>query len=50
MHYAVFTERRKLLMRMFEMSLKFSVDQSAGGSTKALRRGCVYTVAADGWY
>lgn len=37
-------------MRMFEMSLRFSVDQSAGGSTKALRRGCVYTVAADGWY
>jgi len=35
---------------MFEMSPRFSLDQGAGGSTKALRRGCVYTVAADGWY
>lgn len=35
---------------MFKMSQRFSVDQAAGGSTKALLRGCVYTVAADGWY
>lgn len=35
---------------MFKMSLRFSLDQAAGGSTKALLRGCVYTVAADGWY
>lgn len=37
-------ESRKLPMRMFEMSLWFSVDQSAGGSTKGLLEAlCLYS-------
>lgn len=32
------------------MSLRFSLDQEAGGSTKGFLKGYVYTVAVEGWY